>query len=155
MIKTYMQKTAEVERTWHVIDVKGRVLGSVATEIATLLIGKNKPTYTPHVDGGDYVVIINAGQVEVTRTKGQKKMYYRHSRFPGGIKEENFDGLLARNPARLIELAVKGMLPKNKLQQPRLNRLKVFADANHTYTDKLGQSTSVAQKEGVTPEVAA
>lgn len=150
-----MQKPAEVQRTWHEIDVKGRVLGDVATEIATLLIGKNKPTYTPHVDGGDYVVVINASQVEVTRTKGQKKMYYRHSRYPGGIKEENFDELLARNPARLIELAVRGMLPKNKLQQPRLNRLKVFADANHIYSDKLGQSTSVAQKEGVTPEVAA
>lgn len=133
---TYMQKTAEVDRTWHKIDAKGRVLGEVATQIATLLIGKQKPTYTPHIDGGDYVVVVNAGQIEVTRSKGQKKMYYRHSRFPGGIKEENFDELLARSPRRVIEIAVKGMLPKNKLQQPRLNRLKVFADETHNYEDK-------------------
>lgn len=131
-----MQKTAEVDRTWHKIDAKGRVLGEVATQIATLLIGKQKPTYTPHIDGGDYVVVVNAGQIEVTRSKGQKKMYYRHSRFPGGIKEENFDELLARSPRRVIEIAVKGMLPKNKLQQPRLNRLKVFSDETHSYEDK-------------------
>jgi len=134
---TYMQKTAEVERTWHLIDAKGRVLGDVATEIATFLIGKHKPTYTPHIDAGDYVVLINASQVEVTRTKGEKKMYYRHSKFPGGIKEESYNELHARNPMRVIEIAVKGMLPKNKLQQPRLNRLKAFADENHNYEDKL------------------
>lgn len=136
-MKTYMQKTAQVQREWHLVDAKGKILGQVATEAATLLIGKHKPTYTPHIDGGDYVVVINASEVEVTGNKEQDKMYYRHSGRPGGFKEENLATLRQRAPQRVIESAVKGMLPKNKLQQPRLLRLKVVAGADHPYGDKL------------------
>lgn len=136
-MKTYMQKTADVTRTWHLIDAKGKVLGQVATEAATYLIGKHKPTYTPHIDGGDYVVVINAQDVAVTGTKEQNKMYYRHSGQPGGFREENLAALRQRAPERVIEAAVKGMLPKNKLQQPRLLRLKVVAGEEHPYGDKL------------------
>lgn len=135
--KTFMQRKEDVQRTWRLIDVKGRILGEVATEIATYLIGKNKPSYTPHVDGGDYVVVINASEVAVTGNKAQSKMYYRHSGRPGGMKEDTFAGLVSRDAARIIESAVKGMLPKNKLQTPRLRRLKVFAGAEHAYQDKL------------------
>ncbi len=137
MTNKYMQRKEDVVRQWHLIDAKGRVLGDVATEIATLLMGKHKPTYTPHVDGGDYVVVINGGLVEVTGNKAQDKMYYRHSRFPGGIREENFDSLVNRAPEKVFEAALKGMLPKNKQQTPRLRRLKVFAGEQHDYTDKI------------------
>lgn len=136
-MKTYMQKPADVKRQWHLLDAKGQVLGQVATQAAKLLIGKDKATFTPHVDGGDYVVVINARQVAVTGKKEQDKMYYRHSGYPGGLKETNLANLRQKSPERIIEIAVKGMLPKNKLQKPRLNRLKVFADNDHPYQDKL------------------
>lgn len=139
MQTSYMQRPQGLTRAWHVVDVSGRVLGDVAAEIAQLLIGKNKPTFTPHVDGGDYVVVINASQVAVTGRKNTDKMYYRHSGFPGGIRQESFDTLLNRDPRKVIEHAVKGMLPKNKQQTPRLRRLKVFATAEHTYADKITQ----------------
>ncbi len=136
-MKTYMQKTAEVERTWHIIDAQGKILGEVATQAATWLIGKHKPTYTPHIDAGDYVVVINAADVAVTGRKEIEKMYYRHSGQPGGFREETLGRLRQRAPEKIIEAAVKGMLPKNRLQQPRLNRLKVFPAAEHPYSDKL------------------
>jgi large subunit ribosomal protein L13 len=136
-MKTYMQKPADVKRQWHLLDAKGQVLGQVATQAAKLLIGKDKATFTPHVDGGDYVVVINARQVAVTGKKEQDKMYYRHSGYPGGLKETNLANLRQKSPERIIEIAVKGMLPKNKLQKPRLNRLKVFASNDHPYQDKL------------------
>lgn len=132
-VKTYQQKKEAVQRQWHVIDVKGKVLGKVATEIATLLIGKHKPTYTPHVDGGDYVVVINASEVVVTGNKTSDKVYYRHSQFPGGFRQETFDKLLARDPRQVIEHAVHGMIPKNTLRSPRMNRLKVFSGAEHAH----------------------
>lgn len=135
--QTYMQKKEAVVRQWHLIDAKGRVLGDVATQIATLLIGKQKVTFTPHVDSGDYVVVINASHVQVTGNKAEDKMYYRHSRFPGGLREENFNTLLDRSPEKVFEAALKGMLPKNKQQTPRLRRMKVFAQAEHPYADKL------------------
>lgn len=137
MTNTYMQKKEDVVRQWHLVDAKGRVLGDLATEIATLLIGKHKPTYTPHVDGGDYVVVINAGLIEVTGNKASDKMYYRHSRYPGSLKEETFGSLIKRAPEQVFEAALKGMLPKNKQQTPRLRRLKVFAGEQHDYTDKI------------------
>jgi len=136
-MKTYMQKPADVKRQWHLLDAKGQVLGQIATQAAKLLIGKDKATFTPHVDGGDYVVVINAVEVAVTGKKEQDKMYYRHSGYPGGLKETNLANLRQKSPERIIEIAVKGMLPKNKLQKPRLNRLKVFADNDHPYQDKL------------------
>lgn len=136
-MKTYMQKTAEIQREWHLIDAKGKVLGQVATQAANWLIGKHKPTYTPHIDSGDYVVVINAKEVAVTGNKEANKMYYRHSGQPGGFKQENLATLRQRAPEQIIEAAVKGMLPKNKLQQPRLLRLKVMSDDQHPYADKL------------------
>lgn len=139
MQQTYMQKPQGLNRAWHLVDVQGRVLGDVAAEIANLLSGKSKPTFTPHVDGGDYVIVINASKIHVTGRKTTDKMYYRHSGFPGGISSENFETLLDRDPKQVIERAVKGMLPKNKQQTPRLRRLKVFATAEHSYQDKLSK----------------
>lgn len=136
MTQTYMQKKEDVVRQWHLVDATGRVLGDIASEIAVLLMGKHKPTYTPHVDGGDYVVVVNAQHIAVTGNKAEDKMYYRHSRFPGGIHEENFSTLLNRAPEKVFEAAVKGMLPKNTHQTPRLRRMKVFAAEQHPYADK-------------------
>lgn len=136
---TTILKPAQVKRQWHVVDAKGQVLGQVATKVARLLMGKHRPDYTPHVDSGDYVVVINAAEVVVTADKAETKMYYRHSGFPGGLKEENFARLIKRAPAKVIEHAVKGMLPKNKLQTPRLRRLKAVAGSEHMYQDKLSK----------------
>lgn len=133
MKKTYMQKTAEVERQWHLVDVKGKVLGRVSTEIAQYLMGKLKPTYTPHIDSGDYVVVINATKVELTRNKEQKKIYRRVSQRPGGMKEISYERMMKEHPERIIQRAVKNMLPKNKLRADRMNRLKVFPGAEHPY----------------------
>ena len=134
-----MQKTAEIKRDWILVDIAGKILGDVAGEIAKYLIGKHKPTYTPHMDGGDFVVAINATQVVVTGKKHTDKIYYNHSGFPGGMRERSFNEVMEKNPAEIIERAVKGMLPSNKLQTPRLRRLKVFATSEHTYTDKFSK----------------
>lgn len=138
MQKTYTQKTSEVSREWHLIDAQGKVLGRLATEIATRLIGKNKKEYTPHIDGGDYVVVINAKDVAVTGNKEEDKMYYRHSNFPGGLKSQNLAKLRSQFPERIIENAVKNMLPKNKLQAQRMTRLKVYAGSDHKHQSQLG-----------------
>lgn len=135
--KTTQVKKEAVKRNWHVIDVGGKVLGRTATDIARLLIGKHKVDYTPHVDGGDYVVVINAKEVEVTGNKTTQKMYYRHSQYPGGFKAESFDKLMHRRPTSIIEKAIYGMLPKNKLRNGRMKRLKVFSGAEHPYQDKI------------------
>lgn len=137
-MKSYVQKPAEVQREWRLVDVKGRVLGQVATEIATHLMGKQKPTFTPNVDGGDYVVVINAKEVMVTGNKSSRKMYYRHSHLPGGISEASFAELIAKKPVEVIERAVYNMLPKNKLRTGRMARLKIYADANHKHQPQLG-----------------
>ena len=137
MQKTYVDTHKSIKRNWHLVDAKGQVLGKVAVQVATKLLGKHKPTYTPHMDNGDFVVVINASEVEVTGNKEEGKIYYHHSGFPGGLKHESFGHLIKRNPKKVIELAVKGMLPKNKLRDPRIARLKIFAGNEHTYTDKL------------------
>ncbi len=134
-----MQKPAEVQRTWHLIDVKGRVLGQVATEIATKLMGKHKPTYTPHVDAGDFVVVINAAEVVVTGNKGETKEYYDHSLFPGGLRTRTFNTMKAANPAEIIERAVYNMVPPNRLRKDRMNRLKVYATAEHKHESQFGK----------------
>jgi large subunit ribosomal protein L13 len=136
MQKTYQMKKEEVERNWHLIDVSGKVLGRISTKIATLLQGKHKPSYTAHVDGGDYVVVINAKKVVVTGSKKSDKMYYRHSQYPGGLKTESFDKLSERDARKIIENAVWGMLPKNKLRDPRMSRLKVYVGEAHAFHDK-------------------
>ena len=133
-MKTYSQKPVEVTRRWILIDAKELPLGRLSTEISKYLIGKYKPTYTPHIDGGDYVVVINAAEVPVTGDKEEKKIYYRHSGFPGGIKDASLKEVRAKFPERIIENAVKGMLPKNKLSPERMKRLKVFPGADHAHT---------------------
>ena len=139
MMKTYMQKTADVKRDWHLIDAKDRVLGDVATEIATKLIGKHKITYTPHIDAGDHVVVINAGQVVVTGRKGDRKMYYDHSQFPGGLRERTFLEVQEDAPGDVLKRAVFNMLPKNKLRQDRMVRLKIYATAEHPHVSQFGE----------------
>lgn len=139
MQKTYMQKTAEIKREWHLVDAKGQILGRLASEIAQKLIGKNKVTYTPHIDGGDYVVVINAGEIEVTGNKAEDKMYYSHSGFPGGLKSKNFAKLKETFPDRIIEKAVFNMLPKNKLRSERMNRMKVYSGSEHKHESQLSK----------------
>lgn len=138
-MKTYVDKASDVKRIWHLVDVDGKILGQVAVQISKLLIGKYKTTYTPHMDGGDYVIVTNASKVAVTGKKLLDKMYYRHSGIPGGFKQEPLGEVLKKNPARVIEHAVEGMLPDNKLQAPRMARLKVFAGTEHPYKDKLAK----------------
>ncbi|MEP7167699.1 MAG: 50S ribosomal protein L13 [Candidatus Woesebacteria bacterium] len=135
-MKTVQIKPAEVKREWHLIDAKGKVLGQISTQIAVFLSGKHKVSYTPHVDSGDFVVLINAKEVEVTGNKRADKMYYSHSMIPGGFKEASFEKVMEKDPRKIIEHAVIGMLPKNKMRDPRMARLKIFVGADHTYSDK-------------------
>lgn len=133
MMKTYSQKPVEVTRKWVVVDASQATLGRVATTVAKYLIGKYKPTYTAHIDGGDFVVVINAAKLVVTGDKMEQKKYYHHSGFPGGIKERTLKEQLERDPTKPIIDAVTGMLPKNKLVDGRLKRLKVFAGEEHNH----------------------
>ncbi|MFD1395781.1 50S ribosomal protein L13 [Kroppenstedtia eburnea] len=133
MRTTYMAKPNQVERKWVVVDAADKPLGRVATEVATLLRGKHKPEYTPHVDTGDFVIVINASKVHLTGKKAEKKMYYRHSGYPGGIKAVSAGDLRENRPDRMIELAVKGMLPKNTLGRQQFKKLKVYAGSEHPH----------------------
>lgn len=133
-MKTFSAKSHEVKRDWLVVDATDKVLGRLATEIARRLRGKHKAEYTPHVDTGDYIVVTNAEKVIVTGSKFTDKMYYRHTGYPGGIKSDSFEKLQARNPVRIIELAVKGMLPKNPLGREMYRKLKVYAGTEHPHT---------------------
>lgn len=142
-MKTYSQKPTEVSRRWILIDAKDAPLGRLSTEIAKYLIGKYKPSYTPHIDGGDYVVVINAAEVPVTGNKEEAKIYYRHSGFPGGIKDAQLKEVREKFPERIIENAVKGMLPKNKLASGRMQRLKVFPGAEHAHTAQTPEKVEV------------
>jgi large subunit ribosomal protein L13 len=132
-MKTFSAKPETVKRDWYVVDAKDKVLGRLATELARRLKGKHKPEYTPHVDTGDYIVVINADQVRVTGNKARDKMYYRYTGYIGNIKSENFESLQARKPEEVIHLAVKGMLPKNPLGRAMLRKLRVFAGGEHTH----------------------
>ena len=140
-MKTYTPKAKDISRNWHVIDAKDKILGRVSSEIAQLLIGKSKPYFAPHLDCGDYVVVINADKVKVTGNKLDQKVYYHHTNFPGGLRSENLKDRMSRKPELVIEKSVKGMLPKNKLQSKRLVRLKVFTGDKHPYEDKLKKKT--------------
>lgn len=131
--KTYLPTSQTAERNWYVVDAAGQRLGRLATEIANVLRGKNKPNFTPSVDTGDFVVVINAEQVEVTGSKASQKLYRRHSGRPGGMKVETFEKLQARIPERIIEKAVKGMLPKTSLGRQQFTKLKVYAGADHPH----------------------
>ena len=132
-MKTYQAKPLEVEREWLVIDAEDQVLGRVATKAAQLLKGKHKPQYTPHVDTGDFVIIINADKIRVTGTKASSKEYYRHSGYPGGLKCEKFAEAMQKHPERVIEHAVKGMLPKNTLGRAMGKKLKVYTGSEHPH----------------------
>jgi large subunit ribosomal protein L13 len=133
-MKTFSAKPHEVRRDWFVVDGSDKVLGRLAAEIALRLRGKHKPEYTPHVDTGDFIVVVNAARIRVTGSKPQDKKYYRHSGYPGGISETNFEKMQQRFPGRALEKAVKGMLPKGPLGYAMIKKLKVYAEATHPHT---------------------
>lgn len=135
--KTYQPKAKEVKRNWHIIDAKDQVLGRVATRIATLLMGKHKAAYSAHMDSGDYVVVINAKDIKVTGNKASQKTYKSHSGYPGGFKQIAYKKMISEKPTRIIEYAVWGMLPENRLRDQRMARLKIFAESEHKYNDKV------------------
>lgn len=132
-MKTFVAKPDTVKRDWYVVDAAGKTLGRLATEIATRLRGKHKPEYTPHVDTGDYIVVINAEQVAVTGNKAKDKIYYSHSGYPGGLKSLSFEKLQAKKPEMIIESAVKGMLPRGPLGRAMFRKLKVYAGSEHQH----------------------
>jgi large subunit ribosomal protein L13 len=130
-MKSYMAKANEIERKWYIIDAENKVLGRLATEIATILRGKNKPIYTPHVDTGDFVIVINADKVKLTGKKLEQKNYTYHTGYPGGLRQVPYKNLIVKNPEKIIELAVKGMLPKNSLGRSMYRKLKVYRGTEH------------------------
>ena len=132
-MKTISAKAETVQRSWYVIDAEGQTLGRLATEVARRLRGKHKTEYTPHVDTGDYIVVVNAEKVKVTGRKASDKTYYRHTGHPGGLKETTFTQMIERSPAKVIELAVKGMLPRNPLGRAMYRKLKVYAGQEHPH----------------------
>lgn len=137
MRTTYMAKAGQVERKWYIIDAAGKPLGRVATQVATLLRGKHKPTYTPNVDCGDYVIVINAKDAVLTGNKLQQKKYYHHSGYPGGLREQSYGDLMARKPRFVMERAVKGMLPHNRLGRQMYRKLKVYEGAEHPHAAQM------------------
>ena len=133
MMKTYSQKASEVQRDWYVVDATDQTLGRLATQIATLLRGKHKPTFSPNLDGGDFVIVVNAEKVHLTGRKEDQKMYYRHSGYPGGLKETPYRRMLANHPDRILRFAVKGMLPKTRLGRQQILKLKIYAGPTHPH----------------------
>ncbi len=146
MKKTKSVKAKEIKRIWHLVDAQGKILGRLATQISGILIGKNKINYSPNLDCGDYIVLINAAGVEVTGRKRKQKLYRRHSGYPGGFKEITFEKQMERDPKKIIRYAVSGMLPKNKLRDRRLSRLKIFIDNKHPYEDKFKKKNGKKEK---------
>jgi large subunit ribosomal protein L13 len=142
-MKTFSAKSHEVRRDWFVVDATDKVLGRLASEIAKRLRGKHKVIFTPHVDTGDYIVVVNAEKLRVTGNKAQQKMYYRHSTYPGGISSSNFSKLHGRFPGRVLEIAVKGMLPKGPLGYAMLKKLKVYAGTDHPHAAQQPQTLNV------------
>lgn len=152
-IKSYSPKAGELNPQWRVLDAEGKTLGRLATEIATILKGKDKPTYTTHMPVGDFVVVVNAEKVHVTGMKEQKKFYYRHTQYPGGLRQVRYDVMQAQHPERIIEHAVKGMLPHNALGRQLLRRMKVYAGPSHPHEAQVragqgkgGRETATAEK---------
>lgn len=142
---TYSPKPGDITREWHVIDATDVVLGRLATHVATLLRGKHKPTFAPHMDTGDFVIIVNAGKVALTGNKREQKIAYRHSGYPGGLKKTKYSELLDKKPERAVTLAVKGMLPHNKLGAAQLTKLKVYAGAEHPHEAQMPQPFEINQ----------
>ena len=133
-MKTYMQRKEDVARNWYVVDAEGQTLGRLATKVANVLRGKHKPTYTPHVDGGDYVIVVNANKVVLTGNKLNDKIYYNHSRYTGGLRERTAKEMVEKYPVEMIERAVKGMLPKGRLGRQMYKKLFVYAEGNHPHS---------------------
>jgi large subunit ribosomal protein L13 len=133
MIKTYSVKASDIQREWHVIDAGDQILGKVAAEVARLLMGKHKPIFSRHLDTGDNVVVINAAKVKVTGNKARQKLYYRHTGYPGGLRSVNLETMLEKNPERVIEHAVRGMIPHNRLGDQIIKKLRVYAGAEHPH----------------------
>jgi large subunit ribosomal protein L13 len=144
-VRTYTPKPGDVERTWHVIDATDVVLGRLATQVATLLRGKHKATFAPHVDGGDFVIVINADKVALTGNKRETKLAYRHSGYPGGLRSVTYAELLAKRPERAVEKAVRGMLPKNSLAAQQLSKLKVYAGSEHPHAAQQPKPFEITQ----------
>ncbi len=132
-MRTYTPKPGDIKRKWYVVDAQGKTLGRLASEIARILRGKNKPIFSPHVDTGDYVIVVNAEKIHVTGRKLTQKIYYRHSGYPGGLKAVSLRDLLQRHPERAVEFAVRGMLPKNRLGRKMTKKLKVYAGPDHPH----------------------
>ena len=132
-MKTYTVRKGDIRREWYVVDAQGKILGRLASEIAKILRGKHKPIYVPHLDCGDYVIVVNAEKVRVTGKKLDQKFYYRHSGYPGGLKSINLRGQLQKHPTRVLEAAVRGMLPKNRLGRAMIKKLKVYAGDSHPH----------------------
>ena len=137
-MKTYSTKASDIQRRWHVIDASDQVLGRLATQVASLLMGKHKPIFSRHLDTGDHVIVINAAKVRLTGNKAQDKIYYRHSMYPGGLRSINLAKLLSSHPTRVTEHAVRGMLPRNKLGDAMMKKLKVYAGNEHPHQAQLG-----------------
>jgi len=145
-MKTYSTKAKDVEHQWHIVDASGKTLGRLASQIASLLMGKHKPTYVPYLDTGDYVIVLNAAKVRVTGKKAKQKTYYRHSGYPGGLRAVTFEEMLATHPTRVIEHAVKGMLPHNRLGRAMFKKLKVYADDSHPHQAQVAGSKATAKR---------
>ena len=133
MFRTFSATPSSVSRDWYVVDAEGKTLGRLATEVARRLRGKHKPEFTPHIDTGDYIIVVNADKIAVTGKKGQDKMYYRHTGFVGNMKSANFDQMQERRPGKVLELAVKGMMPNGPLGRAQLKKLKIYAGATHEH----------------------
>ena len=146
-MKTFSAKPAEVKRDWYVVDAEGKALGRLATEVARRLRGKHKPEYTPHVDTGDYIIVINADKIAVSGNKFKDKMYYKHTGYVGNMKEFSFEKMQQRAPGRVVEIAVKGMLPKNPLGRAMYRKLKVYAGAEHNHHAQQPQTLEIRGKE--------
>jgi large subunit ribosomal protein L13 len=144
MTKTFVATPATAERNWLVVDATGQTLGRLATQIADALRGKRKPEYTPHCDTGDFVVVVNAEKIQVTGNKRTEKRYYRHSGFPGGLKSRSLDEMLERRPEEVIRIAVKGMLPRNRLARKQLTKLKVYAGPEHPHVAQQPQPMEIS-----------
>ena len=141
--KTYVAKPTDRERNWLLVDANGKTLGRLATQIADVLRGKRKPEYTPHIDTGDFVVVVNAEKIHVSGNKRQDKRYYRHSGYPGGLRSRTFEEMLARRPEEIIRLAVKGMMPRNRLARKQLTKLKIYAGPEHPHVAQKPQPLEI------------
>lgn len=151
-MKTYAVKAAEIQRQWHVIDASGQILGRLASRIAQVLLGKHKPTYSPHLNAGDFVIVVNAAKIRVTGSKPSQKIYYRHTQYPGGLRSVVLAKMLATHPTRVIEHAVRGMLPHNSMGRALMRRLKVYAGPAHPHQAQVGAETTAPPAMTPSPE---